>query len=858
MRIFITYICFLSAILCVSAQTNVNGKLIDKENDEPVAGASVIVKDADGKIKKFTTSDTEGDFAIPMTSTAGYRLEVSMMGYAKKTVALDSVSFPLTLYMHPGATLLKEVTVKSQKIREQGDTITYSVGSFAQTQDRSIGDVLKRMPGIDVGKSGEIKYQGESINKFYIEGSDLLGGKYGIATQGIQHEDVKAVEVMENHQPLQVLSGISFSDKAAINLRLKDKAKATWNVHGDAATGYSAQPDGILWNGQIFAMAIMPSFQNMTNVRFNNTGEDLRPHNRDFFSSRRSTDLNSKISLSLPGTPSLSSTRTLFNRSALISTNNLWKLKNGEFKAQTSYSHNRIIASADNITTYFLPDGNRVITESRNGIEHSNSLSARFVYELNKKSAFINNTLRTDIDWNDIDIRTTGSITNIQHARLPDYYVNNDFSLIKRFRDKHLVTFKSTNEWESLPQTLTVTNDGRERLQHIGEHAFFTHERASYAFTVSGLTVGLETGFKGYFRSMDSEYSDISGSDSNAINALNTNYFTIYANPKAEYWLNRVNFILNLPLSYSRYTFDKALANRSESYFSPSMAMNWKPNNRFTIYLRGGIGRAPMSLDLVQPGFIMTNYRSFRRGTDNFYNTSSQNISANIAYKHTRHGLFANALILQSWSHIPYTLEQQLYGDYIIYSYSPAKSTGKRLMANADIGKTLNILRGSVNIKGGFSRNMSAIISESEPVSSTATSWHAGISLNSAPVRWISLDYSLEFSASRLTMNSLKADWLSDMENSLSINIIPHKKWELNIRSDHYRNEINSGDYKNALLLDSHILFRVSKKIELRASLNNIFDRRTYSYTSYSTVSSFESLRYLRGREFLISISLKK
>ena len=53
MRIFITYICFLSAILCVSAQTNVNGKLIDKENDEPVAGASVIVKDADGKIKEI-------------------------------------------------------------------------------------------------------------------------------------------------------------------------------------------------------------------------------------------------------------------------------------------------------------------------------------------------------------------------------------------------------------------------------------------------------------------------------------------------------------------------------------------------------------------------------------------------------------------------------------------------------------------------------------------------------------------------------------------------------------------------------------------------------------------------------------
>ncbi len=68
-------------------------------------------------------------------------------------------------------------------------------------------------------------YQGEDINKFYIEGSDLLGGKYGIAANGISHEDVGAVEVMENHQPMQVLSGISFSDKAAINLKLKKEGK---------------------------------------------------------------------------------------------------------------------------------------------------------------------------------------------------------------------------------------------------------------------------------------------------------------------------------------------------------------------------------------------------------------------------------------------------------------------------------------------------------------------------------------------------------------------------------------------------------------------------------------------------------
>ena len=187
-----------------------------------------------------------------------------MMGYGRQSVNLDSVSFPLTVYLEPGATLLKEVTVKADRIREQGDTISYNVGSFAQSQDRTIGDVLKRMPGIDVSQSGKIQYQGEDINKFYIEGSDLLGGKYGVATNGISHEDVGAVEVMENHQPMQVLSGIAFSDKAAINLKLKNKAKATWSFYGDAGGGWSWQPEGSLWDGELFAMCAMPGFQNIT------------------------------------------------------------------------------------------------------------------------------------------------------------------------------------------------------------------------------------------------------------------------------------------------------------------------------------------------------------------------------------------------------------------------------------------------------------------------------------------------------------------------------------------------------------------------------------------------------------------
>ncbi len=868
MRLIIAYLLLLFAAVSAMAQVNVSGTVVDKENREPLTGASVIIKGTDGKIKKFSTSKKDGAFAMSVPSVAGCRLEVSMMSFAKKTIPLDGATFPFTVELEPGSTLLKEVTVKADRIREQGDTITYNVGSFAQQQDRSIGDVLKRMPGINVEKSGKIQYQGEDINKFYIEGSDLLGGKYGIATNGINHDDVGAVEVMENHQPMQVLSGISFSDKAAINLKLKNKAKATWTVHGDAGGGWSWQPEGALWDGEVFAMAVMPNFQNISTFKANNTGEDLSSQTTDFFASRRGTSLSPYVSVSLPGVPNLSRRRTLFNRSALVSTNSLWKLGRGEVKAQIDYSFNRVTSEAANITTYFL-DGpaNRVITENRDGRDRSHSLSGKFIYELNQKTAFINNTLKTNIDWDDVRLGVTGSLPNTQTASLPDYYAGNDFKLIKRFNEKHLVTFTSKNEWESMPQTLTVAMADGTMRQCVKDHAFHTNESASYAFSIRGITVSLEGGIKGYMRSMRSEATglekgsdqpDLSGLSGNMTNVVNTNFLTVYARPKFEYWVKRVNFTLSAPVSFSHYTFDKALANRNEVYFSPSISMDWKPNNRFSVGLDGGTGRSPMDLSMIQPGYVMTNYRSFRRGVDNFYNSTSQNLSANLSYKHTRRGVFANAYVMQSWSHNPYTLAQQLFGDYIVYSYTDAKSDGKMLMASGNIGKTLDFMRGSANVNGSFSRSEHHLLSENQAVNSTGTSWSAGAKINGAPLRWLSFDYRIDFSSSRLAMNGTNASWLASMENELLLNIMPQRRWEWHINGEHYRNELTTNQFKNVFLLDTKLIFKPGKRLEFSATLSNIFNQRTYNYTTYNQLNSFESQRRLRGRELLFSISLRK
>ena len=101
--------------------------------------------------------------------------------------------------------------------------------------DRSIGDVIAKMPGFDVDKStGKISYEGKPISKFYIEGLDMLGGKYGTATNTLPQGEVGSVQVLRNHQPIRVLEDFTFTDDAAVNIKNADLQ--------DQQYGYGCQP----------------------------------------------------------------------------------------------------------------------------------------------------------------------------------------------------------------------------------------------------------------------------------------------------------------------------------------------------------------------------------------------------------------------------------------------------------------------------------------------------------------------------------------------------------------------------------------------------------------------------------------
>ena len=189
---------FLLLAVSASAQVKVTGRVIDLQN-KPVS--DVIVKVVSGtKTLALTSTNARGEYNLEVKNapTGEVMLQFTHISYEKESERLrvgeQSSGMRLTLrdkvtkldmILTPKAVSLKEVTVKPDPLRQKGDTLSHNLASFLGKGDVTLEDGLKRLPGVDVAKSGAISYMGKPISQFNIEGMDLLGGKYNLATRNI-------------------------------------------------------------------------------------------------------------------------------------------------------------------------------------------------------------------------------------------------------------------------------------------------------------------------------------------------------------------------------------------------------------------------------------------------------------------------------------------------------------------------------------------------------------------------------------------------------------------------------------------------------------------------------------------------
>src|SRR5699024_3318094 len=141
-------------------------------------------------------------------------------------------------------------------------TINYSVDAFKSKGERTIGEVIKKLPGIEM-QGDKILYHGKPLMKYYINNLDLLGGQYALDNKNLPIKAVKSIQIIKNDQPVKILDSLVFSNKASLNVRLKK-----YTTTGSAMVGAGLTP--FLWDINVTPMTFNKSFQMLNSIQMNN------------------------------------------------------------------------------------------------------------------------------------------------------------------------------------------------------------------------------------------------------------------------------------------------------------------------------------------------------------------------------------------------------------------------------------------------------------------------------------------------------------------------------------------------------------------------------------------------------------
>jgi hypothetical protein len=119
---------------------------------------------------------------------------------------------------------LEEVVLTAKKkFYKKKDTTGFIVSKYRDGTERKVKDLLKKLPQIEVNEiTGTVKYKGKEIETITLDGDNLFGNNYTIATKNINIDIIKAVEAIDNYEENELLKGISEGGKVSLNLVLKD------------------------------------------------------------------------------------------------------------------------------------------------------------------------------------------------------------------------------------------------------------------------------------------------------------------------------------------------------------------------------------------------------------------------------------------------------------------------------------------------------------------------------------------------------------------------------------------------------------------------------------------------------------
>lgn len=860
---------------CLFGQTSITANITSTDNNNTPAYINILVhpKNDSNKIISFAISDEKGNFNLEFTS-----LEDTIGISTRSLTHRDTIIWLANKNQHLLLTLpvylreIKEVTIKSRPITSKNDTTTYLVSSFAQVKDQSIGDVIGKMPGFEVDTEGKIFYLGNPIQKYYIEGLDLLENNYTIANKNLPHESVGSIEVLENHQPIRALQSNTFSNGTSLNLKLKKNIAITGTARVGMGLPY------LLYDSNITPMLFTSKQQIIASFQANNIGDDLNSQNQNLqFSNGVLEGIGSRkpelMAITTLSRPQIDRNRFLNNNAKLLSYNHLIRINLlTELKVNASFYHDKQHESGNKITTYFMNSEDLTISETTNNQYLNSSLSANFTLTQNASKRYLKNQLSINRFWD----YETGVILKPykleQKAETPHLSISNLFDLIIPKR-KNFFRIYSFVDFNKSPQRLCIwpgafkneLNDGQNYLKTVQNYIQEELVGQQYVrFTISQkqLSFDTELGFKFGIMHQKSfiEKDNLQLMADSLKNNYQFNSYELYLTENFRFEKNELKLGLEMPIRILAY--DKKDFYHNSPYptqrllFSPRFWVNYDFNTYFSG--NASVKNTSSLIDASQltQGYIITGYRTMHRQTDKPDERKTFSYSTGIKYKNPLSGFLSSL----SWSHIQITkgiMYRNKLSNNGLYYYEAIKNENKSISDNlmSDNSIYISSQKITIGLKGNYLKN------KREYLLNNTRAWIKNQMVLIQPSigfnRWakVGIEYNLKLSF--MVQQNLQANSsINSQIQKLSFYYYPSEKHWLGTEMEYY--QINQKSHLGNEHFFANITYHFKPyngRVKYKIKCSNIFNNTAIVDYRHSDIGIFENHYNIREREIMLTVS---
>ena len=846
----------------IFGQQIINGHISDGTSG--IQNVNITVSNPITKsIIAFTFTNAKGDYAIKYNSEVdSLILSVRIMSYESKILTIKNQNQEINLTLEPKVTVLKEVSVARDPITKLGDTLSYNVDAFKNKNDRVLADILRKLPGIEIENSGRILYQGEAINKYYIEGLDLLGGKYNLANDNLNIEAVRSVEVLENHQPIRILDSLSVSDKAAINIRLKAKIAKT----GIANLGMGYDP--LLHFVNYTPMFFSRGLQAIATVQANNVGISLEKQIKSLTDSEDNSPTE-WLRIQQINSPPFSENRFIDNTSKLGSINVLKQVKKElelklnfeilkENVKQVGYTNTRFFTSRDSLIS---------LDEQIINATESQYAKLNLSLKKNTKADYFSNVFEMKYAENQAVGNIMKSGINIsQKVNIPSLTFKNHYYKFLKI-NKKLYALQSTIGKENSHQSLAVnpslyvlnkTSTGAS--QYVQNNSWYARNAISGNFKLNEKQT-LETQF-GYNFSRETlnsnlffeeATSNLPGFQNKLIWQKHIPYFKV----KSQVNLKAVKLTFQLPVQYNFIkAFDRDL-NKSETVnkpsFEPRIDFLYNLNNnwelRSSVYRNVRIGESTS----LYFGNIMQTYRNIQKIDAPISLNTSLGSLLKLSYNNTLKDLFGYLAFNQTYATNNLQFVNKISPDGVLTKsaiLNPNQSSSKFL--NFRISKFFRNVKTNLSLQESLNQINSIQFVNDAGNDVKLKSATTRVDINSAFSKNLGLVYGLNWSVFRNFVAETANEQVSQISQNLKLNISLPKNVYLGIQNEYYVNQTSAS--KN-YFLDVLLRKTITKhKIDLDATFSNIFNTVLNISYQNNSLSYVESAFALRPRQVLFRV----